>query len=256
MTDPTGSRFALRTTRRRVLVVAVVLLAVLMATMLSSADRSRRAEVNRLAELLSLREGMTVAEIGAGSGWLTVEVARRVGPSGRVYSTELSAARLDEIRQAAGEAGLRNVTVLEAAERTTNLPAACCDAIFMRRVYHHLSDPSPILTSIHAALRSGGRLVIIEFRPDGLVGMVTRMGVDRAALIDTVTAAGFEVVTTEGWPGWDHYVVVFEKSAAVAARTSARPFQHVARLLRAGPEEPSRPAGRPGYRYLRTTGAL
>ena len=219
MTDPTSPRLAPRTTRRRVLVFAVVLLAVLMATMLRSADRSRRAEVNRLAELLSLREGMTVAEIGAGSGWLTVEVAQRVGPSGRVYSTELTAVRLDEIRQAAGEAGLRNVTVLEAGARATNLSAACCDAIFMRRVYHHLSDPSPILTSIHEALRSGGRLVIIEFRPDGLVGRVTRMGVDRAALIEAVTAVGFEVVTTEEWPRWDHYVAVFEKSAAAAHRT-------------------------------------
>ncbi len=219
MTDATSPRLAPRTTRRRVVVLAVVLLAVLMATMLRSADRSRRAEVNRLAELLSLREGMTVAEIGAGSGWLTVEVAQRVGPSGRVYATELTAARLDEIRQAAGEAGLRNVTVLEAGARATNLSAACCDAIFMRRVYHHLSDPSPILTSVHDALRSGGRLVIIEFRPDGLVGRVIRMGVDRAALIDAVTAVGFEVVTTEEWPGWDHYVAVFEKSAAGGPRT-------------------------------------
>jgi predicted methyltransferase len=108
---------------------------------------------------------------------------------------------------------------LAAGERATNLSAVCCDAIFMRRVYHHLSAPSPILAGIHEALRPGGRLVIIEFRPDGLVGMVTRMGIDRAALIDAVTAAGFDVVTSEEWPGWDHYVAVFEKSAAAAPRT-------------------------------------
>lgn len=213
MSDSAGSRLVPRIAGRSVLALAVVLLAVLVATTLRSVDRSRRAEVSRLAGLLSLREGMTVAEIGAGSGWLTVEVAQRVGPSGRVYSTELSVARLDDIRQAAREAGLSNVTVLEAGERATNLSAACCDAIFMRRVYHHLSDPSPILTSIHEALRARGRLVIIEFRPDGPVGWVTRMGVDQAALIKAVTAVGFAVVTTEKWPGWDHYVAVFEKSA-------------------------------------------
>jgi precorrin-6B methylase 2 len=206
------------TTRSRVLMVAGVLLAGLIVTALLTTTRSRRAEVSRLVELLSLREGMTVAEIGAGSGWLTIEVAQRVGPSGRVYSTELTAARLDEIREAAGKAGLRNVTVLQAGARATNLSATCCDAIFMRRVYHHLNDPAAILTSIHEALRSGGRLVIIEFRPDGLVGRVTRMGVDRAALIEAVTAAGFEVVTTEEWPRWDHYVAVFEKSAAGGPR--------------------------------------
>jgi precorrin-6B methylase 2 len=172
-----------------------------------------------LADLLSLREGLTVGEIGAGRGWLTVEVAKRIGPSGRVYSTELSAARLNDIRRAVGEAALTNVTVLEAGERATNLPAGCCEAIFMRRVYHHLSEPSAILASIHEALKPGGRLVIIEFRPDGLVGMVTRMGIDRAKLIDAVTAAGFEVVITREWPGWDHYVAVFNKPAATQPRT-------------------------------------
>lgn len=223
MTEPTVSRIARRTTRRRVLVIAVLLLAVLVATMLRSANRSRQAEVNRLAELLSLREGMTVAEIGAGNGWLTVEVAQRVGPSGRVYTTELSAARLDDIRQAARDAGLSNVTVLQAGERSTNLPTACCDAIFMRRVYHHLSDPTPISASLYEALRSGGRLVIIEFKPDGLVGTVTRMGVDRGALVEAVTASGFDVVTVEEWPGWDHYVAVFERSASAAPRPAAHP---------------------------------
>lgn len=216
MMDQPGS-LVRRTTLFRVLVVAGVLLAALVAATLLGTDRSRRAEVNRLAELLSLREGMTVAEIGAGSGWLTVEVAQRVGPAGRIYSTELSAARLDDIRQAVGDAGLTNVTVLEAAERATNLPAGCCDAIFMRRVYHHLSDPPAILASIREALKASGRLVIIDFRRDGLVGRATRMGIDRAELIDRVTAAGFEVVTTDEWPGWEHYVAAFEKSAGVGS---------------------------------------
>ena len=193
---------------------AIVLLAVLIATVLWSADRSGRAEVNRLAELLSLREGMSVAEIGAGSGWLTVEVARHVGRSGRVYSTELGAARLDDIREAVREAGVDNVTVLEAGERATNLLPGCCDAIFMRRVYHHLSDPSSILAGIYEALRPGGRFVIIEFEAGGLIGMVTRMGIDRAPLIEAVTASGFKLVTADDWPGWDHYVAVFEKQSA------------------------------------------
>ena len=153
---------------------------------------------------------MTVAEIGAGSGWLTVEVAQRVGPPGRVYATELTAARLDEIRQAAGEAGLRNVTVLEAGARATNLSAACCDAIFMRRVYHHLSDPSPILTSVHDALRSGGRLVIIEFRPDGLVGRVTRMGVDPAALIEAVAYLGTRPTFDDGEAALEVFLFDFD----------------------------------------------
>lgn len=211
MTARTGLIRALLTKRPRMFVGAGVVFAVLVASALLLADRSRRAEVHRLTELLSLREGMTVGEIGAGRGWLTVETALRVGPSGRVYSTELSAARLNDIRRAVAEGGLTNVTVLEAGEQATNLPGGCCEAIFMRRVYHHLSDPPAILASIHEALKPGGRLVIIEFKPDGLVGLVTRMGTDRLALIEAVTAAGFDRVTTEEWPGWDHYVAVFRK---------------------------------------------
>ncbi len=110
--------------------------------------------------------------------------------------------------------------MLEAGEAATNLPAGCCDAIFMRRVYHHLSKPSAILASIHEALKPDGRLVIIEFRRNGLVGRFTGMGIDRAPLIEAVTAGGFEVIASEEWPGWDHYVAVFKKSAAARPRTS------------------------------------
>ena len=203
-----------RSRRARVLVLVGAVLVIWVAAMLLSAARSRGAEVGRLADLLDLREGMAVAEIGAGRGWLTIEMAKRVGPLGRVYSTELSVARLDDIRQAVAEAALTNVIVIEAGERATNLPPRCCEAIFMRRVYHHLGDPSAVNVSINEALVPGGRLVIIEFERDGLVGTVTRMGIDRAQLISQVSAAGFEMVTTEEWPGWDQYVAVFEKSAA------------------------------------------
>ncbi len=165
MTDQPGFRRAPMTKRRRMFVGAGAVLAAVVASVLLLADRSRRAEVDGLVELLSLREGMTVGEIGAGRGWLTVEVARRVGPSGRVYSTELNAARLSDIRQAVGEGGLSNVTVLEAGERATNLPAGCCEAIFMRRVYHHLSEPSAILASIHEALKPDGRLARPQLDP-------------------------------------------------------------------------------------------
>jgi precorrin-6B methylase 2 len=211
MTNHPESGRLWRVARTRTLIISGAVLVAVAATAFVLAQRSRRAEVNQLAELLSLREGMAVADIGAGTGWLTVEVAQRVGRSGRVYSTEISSARLRDIRQAAATARLSNVIVLEAGERGTGLPSGCCDAIFMRRVYHHLSAPPAILTSIHDALRPGGRLVIIDFRPDRLVGIVTRMGVDRAEVIRTATTSGFELTTADEWPGWDHYVVVFEK---------------------------------------------
>jgi precorrin-6B methylase 2 len=219
VTNHPESRRSWRATWVRAAIIGGAVLVAAAATAFLLAQRSRRTEVNRLAELLSLREGMTVAEIGAGTGWLTVEVARRVGLAGRVYSTEISADRLRDIRQAAAAAELSNVIVLEAREQATGLPSGCCDAIFMRRVYHHLSAPSAVLTSIHEALRPGGRLVIIDFLPDRLVGTVTRMGVDQAEVIRAATTSGFELTTADEWPGWDHYVVVFEKPAGSRSST-------------------------------------
>ena len=161
-------------------------------------------EAARLAALLDVRPGMAAAEIGAGNGWLTVKIAERVGPAGRMYSTELSAKRLDDIRQAAAEAGLQNVIVVEAGERKTNLPAGCCHAIFMRTVYHHFTHPAALNASLYEAVKPAGLLAIIDFEPGGLWLFLKRWGhaVERTRLIEELTDAGFEVLrTVEDWPG-------------------------------------------------------
>jgi len=199
------------TRRARVLVVVGLLAALGAAAVLTASRLMRRAELARLESLLGLRDGMRVADVGAGSGWLAVEMARRVGPSGHVYATELDRGRLDDIREAARDAGLANVTVLQAGERATNLPAGCCDAVVLRRVYHHLSDPAAVTASIRAALLPGGRLAVIEFRREGVLGRLTGMGIESDALVERVGAAGFETVTTDEWPGWDHHVAVFRR---------------------------------------------
>lgn len=185
-----------------------------LAALVLSVGRSGEGEVDRLISVLQLRDGMKVAEVGAGTGWLTVEIATRLGASGRVYATELSPRRLDDIREAVGKAGLSNVTVVQGAERFTNLPAGCCDAVFMRRVYHHFTYPSEITIDLHDTLVPGGRLVIIEFESGGLLGMVSRMGIDQARLVTEVTAGGFELVSVDEWPSWGHYVAVFQKPIA------------------------------------------
>ena len=210
----------------RGVVAAGILLAAGIGLVSFTETRIGRNEVNRLAEMLTLHEGMTVAEVGAGRGWLSVEVAKRVGTSGHLYATDLDPTRLEDIRKAVRGASLVNVTVLQAGERSTNLPEGCCEAVFMRRVYHHLSDPFAVTASIHDALKPGGRLVIIEFKPDGVVGLVTRMGLDRAVVVERVSAVGFRAVRVEAWPGWDHYVAMFEKPAGPGAAATS---SHVTR---------------------------
>jgi protein-L-isoaspartate O-methyltransferase len=208
----TNRRFAFLTglRRPRSLVVAAIVVGTLVLVVARGSAAARHQEIEELARLLKLRDRSVIAEIGAGSGWLTIEVARRV-PGGRVYSTELSRDRLQDIRDAVADAGVTNVTVVEGGDRTSRLEPGCCDAIFMRRVYHHFTDVASMTASLYDALKPGGRLVIIEFDPDGPIGLLTRMGLTREQLVAHVTAAGFVEVTAGEWPRWEHYVAVFER---------------------------------------------
>jgi ubiquinone/menaquinone biosynthesis C-methylase UbiE len=88
-----------------------------------------------------------------------------VGPTGRVYATDIGAAQLAALRDSTKRDGLTNVTVLEGAVDSTNLPAQCCDAILIRDAYHHLTQPSAIVKSFAAALKPGGHLAVIDFPP-------------------------------------------------------------------------------------------
>jgi ubiquinone/menaquinone biosynthesis C-methylase UbiE len=127
--------------------------------------KTAELEVPELVKLLGLQPGMTIADVGAGFGAWTVRFAKVVGPSGRVYATDIGAAQLAALRDYAAKEGLTNVTVVEGAVDSTNLPAACCDAILIRDAYHHLTQPTDIVGSLAAALKPGGRLAVIDFPP-------------------------------------------------------------------------------------------
>ena len=126
--------------------------------------KAAELEVPELVKLFELKPGMTIADVGAGFGAWTVRFSRVVGPSGRVYSTDIGAAQLAALRDAAQREGFTNVTVVEGAANTTNLPALCCDAILIRDAYHHLTQPDAIVKTLAAALKPGGRLAVIDFR--------------------------------------------------------------------------------------------
>ena len=153
-------------------------------------------EMQRLTQALALEAGSVVADVGAGKGQLTAALAAEVGSKGRVFATEIDAGRLQALR----EAGLRNVTVVEAGSRESGLPANCCDAIVLRRVYHHLSDPASTNASLLRALRPGGVLAVIDFPPP--LRLRGSLGVPANAVIDELTAGGFEPMRLiDDWPG-------------------------------------------------------
>jgi predicted methyltransferase len=171
--------------------------------------QSADAEVPRLVELFELKPGMTVADVGAGFGAWTIAFAQAVGPTGRVYSSDIGEPQLASLRQTVTRRGLTNVTVVEAGERSTNLPAGCCDAILIRDAYHHLTAPGDITSSLAAALKPGGRLVVVDFppRPDtdvpeGVPANRGGHGVPPDVVVAEVTAAGLTHVSTNAqWSG-------------------------------------------------------
>jgi predicted methyltransferase len=127
--------------------------------------KSAEVEVPRLVELLELKPGMAVADVGAGFGAWTMRFAREVGPTGRVYATDLGAAQLAALRDVTRRERLDNVTVIEGAADSTNLPALCCDAVLIRDAYHHFTQPDALVRSVAASLKPGGRLAVIDFPP-------------------------------------------------------------------------------------------
>jgi ubiquinone/menaquinone biosynthesis C-methylase UbiE len=165
--------------------------------------QNNATDTKKLIEVLQLKPGSVVAEIGAGSGDLTIALARHVGPTGRVYTTELGADRLRRLREAVGKNGLTNVEVVEAQEAHANLPEECCDAIFMRDVYHHFGDPPSMNASFLRALKPGARIAVIDFTPPKETaepGKRTKdgsHGVTAEVTANELKAAGFEIVSSE-----------------------------------------------------------
>ena len=131
-------------------------------------------------------------------------LAAEVGPGGRVFSTEIDSEALKQIRAAIAAARLTNVTVVQAQACDANLPTDCCNAVTLRRVYHHLTHPAETNASLLRALRSGGLLGIIDFSPTFSwlwpwppKGVPQNRGGDGIAaqlVVEEATASGFELV--------------------------------------------------------------
>lgn len=172
------------------------------------------ADVSWLIEALELEVGSVVADIGAGDGDQTLAIAEHIGPDGQIYSTELGEESVQELREAIESADVNNVTVLEGASTQTNLPEECCDAVYLRRVYHHIENPPSFNASLLESLKPGGRLAIIDFEPRGDEAEPgeradgSQHGVMAETVVEELTQAGFILISNEQQSGRNFYVVV------------------------------------------------
>lgn len=190
--------------RNRVLPMAAALATMVAFPGTATTQDQYASDAARLVTALQLHPGHTVADIGAGRGELTMALAREVGPTGQVYATELNPDRLRDIRQATQSADLKNVTVIEAHATRTNLPEQCCDALVLRRVYHHFVNPHLMNASMRQSLKPGGLLAVIDFAPDSAESADpsgrangNQHGVTSATVVRELSQAGFALVAVE-----------------------------------------------------------
>ncbi len=199
------------------LLAGILLCAALAMASFRRANADSVDEMKRLAALMDWKPGTVVADIGAGDGRFAFAAAEIVGPSGKVFATEIDAEKLAKLRSEVAKRHLTNVVVLESKEADTNLPSECCDAIFLRRVYHHLTKPAEFDAALLRSLKPGGRLAIIEFPPRAGLDPVERVpanrgghGIPQKVAIQELTAAGFRVTqTVNDWPN-DDYMLLFQ----------------------------------------------
>jgi ubiquinone/menaquinone biosynthesis C-methylase UbiE len=136
------------------------------AQWLERASRAREERPELLLRELPLTPGMTVADIGAGTGYYTWQLAKQVGPGGRVYAVDVQPEMIRMLDSQMAKRGVRNVVSVLGGDTTVKLPPASVDLAVMVDVYHELAYPSEVLDSIVGALKPGGRVVFVEYRAE------------------------------------------------------------------------------------------
>jgi len=146
---------------------------------------------------LNLRPGMAVADVGAGTGFFAMMFAEAVGKRGLVYAVDITPEFVEDIRMQASGLGRRNVRGIVNTARSAMLPANSVDLVFTSDTYHHFEYPHDMLASIHAALRPGGELVVIDFKRIPGFSHPWVLGHVRAGeetVRAEIEAAGFELI--------------------------------------------------------------
>ena len=118
-------------------------------------------------DALGIGERSAVADVGAGGGWFTVRLARRVGPNGKVYAQDVQQQMLESISRRVVREGFSNVIYIRGERLDPKLPKAALDAVLMVDTYHEFENPVALLRGVGVALKPGGRVGIINFRSDG-----------------------------------------------------------------------------------------
>ena len=169
-------------------------------------NRERNLQIGRVMDILGIREGSTVADIGAGSGWFTVRAARRAGANGTVYAVEINREYLNHIERRARRENLPNIRTVLGREDDPSLPAASVDAVLILKTYHEFAEPVRVMRRLRPALREGARVGIIDRNGSG-----DDHGIDREVVVREMERAGYTLIEEHDFVRPDNmdYFLVF-----------------------------------------------
>lgn len=184
--------------------------------LLEGPDRDLWQKPDLIMDALKIAEGSVVAEIGAGGGWFTMHLARRVGPNGRVYAEDIQPQMVEAIYRRVQRRNLENVFTVLGRPDDPRLPPGL-DAALIVGVYHEMEDPVALLKNLARALKPQGLIGLVDFNAGaGGPGPDADERVDPQSVIATAAAAGLRLSRREAVPPFQ-FLLVFEKDASAPA---------------------------------------
>jgi SAM-dependent methyltransferase len=176
---------------------------------LEGPDRDAWQRPNQVMDALGIADGSHAADLGAGGGWFTIRLARRVGPNGTVYAEDIQPEMIEAIRRRVDREGLHNVRIIRGTARDPGLPDASLDAVLIVGTYYEIEDPVTLLRNVARALKPNGRLGIVDFKKDGGgPGPPLDERVDPELIVQRAGEAGLHLIAREGFLPYQ-YLLIF-----------------------------------------------
>jgi precorrin-6B methylase 2 len=185
------------------------------APWLERPEREREEQTTKMVKALGLKPGMVVADIGAGSGVITLMMAAQVGSKGKAYAVDIQQEMLDLLADKLNRFDISNIELTLATELSPELPPNVLDLAIMVDVYHELEYPFEYMQALSRCMKPGGRVVLVEFRkedPEVPIKLVHKMTVAQAKRELGQPELGLKWKETIGVLPWQH-IIVFEKRA-------------------------------------------
>ncbi len=156
---------------------------------------SKDSKPDEIIRSLEIKPGQTICDIGSGGGYYSIRFAKETGKDGKVYAVDVKKEFLEYVTGQAQKESITNIITVLAEEKNTGLPGNACDLVFMRDVYHHITDRVEYFRNLKSVLKPGGRIAIIDYKNEGFFFKIIMRHhlTDWKVIIEELTSAGYEM---------------------------------------------------------------